>query len=134
MPRPLNIPTIDQRHTNTTRRTTRVERRSAGPWHYVGDSGGAISGIADPIAPDWLNGWDNVGGGYVFTRFRWLLGGGLELQLAADFGTAGTTMFTLPLGFYLPGDGLIPGSGHDSSGTYRPFHIDSDTGDVIDGV
>lgn len=115
MPRPLDIPTIDQRHNNTQRRTTRLERRSAGPWHEVGDT-------LDPLAATFLNGVTNSGGTWMTTRYRYLLGGGYEYVINVNPPAVGVVCFNLPNGYY-DTDGDTPVHGFDDQGASLSFKI-----------
>lgn len=117
---PLEPHTPQREIGSTRRRVDELERRAHGPWHVVGATGEPAFG---PTV--------SQSAGYVNTRFRKLLGGGSEIQVAVDGGAAGDLVFTLPDGYYLPAEGKIPLTGHDSSGTARAFYIDTSTGDVV---
>ena len=105
------------------RQLDQLTRRKHGPWHNVGDAGEPAFGLTVTQSA-----------GMVQTRFRRLLGGGSEIQIAVDGGADGDEVFTLPSNYFVHGEGNIPLSGHDSAGTYRPFYLDTDTGQIILGT
>lgn len=108
-------------------------QRAGGQWIYVGTVGlDGIDALLTAVSPPFQNGWANPGPPDVEARFRWKLGGGIDWEGMPVGGTAGTTIFTLPLGFYDPRVN-VPLSGHDASGLYRAFHIVGATGDLVDG-
>jgi hypothetical protein len=104
------------------RRLTRLERRGAGPWHYVGETG----------EPPFLNSWANTGGGWIPTRFRVLQGGGVEVHMNVTGGVLGDPVWTMPAGYFDP-DGDIPLHAFDESGNFVPGKIQSN-GDVVQTV
>lgn len=123
MPRPLDIPDSHKRVAQSERHIRRLERRGAGPWHYVG------SGAPEP---DFQSPWQNLGGGKMNLRFRFALGGGVELQGSVTGGALGTTVFTLPEPFR-PIGGEVRLSGNDDLGELVVWQILVD-GSVICGL
>ncbi len=58
----------------------------------------------------------------------------LEVILKVDGGTPGSTIITLPLGWYDWADNeQVPGNGQDTAGNFRAYYIDGVTGDIVDG-
>jgi hypothetical protein len=120
-------------------------------WHVVGTTVEATDGGTFQ-EPPFKNGWGNIGTPYSPTMFRLVVGApgnlygqpgnlekniqqSLEIVMAVTGGTPGTTIFTLPAGYYDWANGKrVPGHAHDSVGTYKPYYIDGSTGDVVDGV
>src|SRR5689334_15374859 len=84
------------------RRLDDLERRKHDRWHNVGDPDEPAFGLTVTQSA-----------GMVQTRFRRLLGGGLEIQIAVDGGADGDEVFTLPSNFFVHGENKIPLSGHD---------------------
>lgn len=58
----------------------------------------------------------------------------LEIVMAVDGGTAGTTIGTLPAGYYEWALGEnVPGNGQDAAGGFRAYYIDGTNGNIVDG-
>lgn len=121
MPRPLFISSDRQKIAGHRRELDRLRNRAAGIWIVVGDTD----------APAFENGWSSAGGGFQALRFRWLLGGGVELQGSVTGGTLGTTVFTLPVG-YRP-DNEIRALASDDTGATVVIRITA-AGAVILGI
>lgn len=107
-------------------RLRNLERRSAGPWVYVGTY--PTDADTRPESPAYQNGWGPEGGGAQRPRFRWLLGGGIEIQGCFTGGAYGTVAFTLPTG-YAPDDQTLFLAGTDAASNVIIFQIDP-SGDV----
>lgn len=111
------------------RHTDELFRRKHGPWHNAGGPG---QPVLDPdgvgITP--AAGYINEAG----VRFRRQLGGGTKTQIAVDGGAAGDTVLILESNWYVFGEGKIPLDGHDSTGAYRAFYIDTSNGHIVIGV
>lgn len=106
------------------RRIRRTERAMHGPWLYFG-------GSADDDPP-WENGWGAPGDPtLVSLRFRWLIGGGTEIQGSTSGGVYGTKCGTLPLDYRPDGEVRLPAS--DDAGGFIVFRILAD-GSVYVGV
>lgn len=118
-------------------RTRDLERTSSGIFIYVGSGlplpdGPDLSGNVN--APPFQNGWANQGGGKQALRFRWVVGGGIDLQGACSGGALTTVVFTLPNHpLYLPDDGEIPVIVSDNFGNPLVLRIQP-SGDVIAGL
>lgn len=100
--RPLYEETRDTRIAKIARDVERLKRRSAGRWIYVGTYPTDPSTTED--SPPFQNGFVNNGDGTStadqLTRFRWLLGGGVEIQINVTGGGIGLVIFTLPDGYW----------------------------------
>jgi len=95
-----------------------------GPWHKTGSAG----------EPTFAGTWSGL------VWFKLVVGPtghlqqSLELIVKVDGGTAGTTIITLPSGYYDWADGEnIPVNGQDTSGAFRACYIDGLKGDLVDG-
>ena len=100
-----------------SQRVTDVEAARHGPWIDVAGT--------HPDSPPFEGDWTGT------ARFRWLLGGGVEIEMKVA-GTAGTTVFTLPE--YLWPDietPWIPAA--DDLGNFQVYKVQTD-GQVIGGV
>lgn len=62
------------------------------PWHYVGD---ANTGLGTTFG----TGWANRGGGWMNLAFRLISPNLVEVRGGITVGTAGTVVFTLPVGY-----------------------------------
>ena len=100
--RPLYEQTHDTKIAGLRRDVERLKRRSASRWVYVGQYPDDPQTTSD--SPPWQDPWVNTGDGSIaadqLTRFRWLLGGGFEIQINATGGEPGTIMFTIPAGYW----------------------------------
>lgn len=120
--RPLYEKTDATRLAGLRRDVEHLRRRGAGRWIYVGtypvDPNTTIDSptFADP----WLNSGDADASTDELTRFRWLQGGGLEIQVNVTGGAEGTIIFTLPTSYWDGGKQTVPA---DNNGTYFPLTI-----------
>lgn len=121
---PLTPPSPERTTRGLARQVDELKRRACGPWVYPGAE-------TDPTY-GYQGTWVDISGRRR-TRYRWLLGGGVEIQLKATGGAPGSVVFQLRPGFYDP-DEDPDGSGHDLTGAYRAWHINGVTGEVTDGV
>lgn len=109
------------------RELDRLRARAHGRWVYVGGTW--------PGSPDFLAGsnMDPTAAipNPVPLRFRWLLGGGLEIQGDVTGVAPGDTVFVLPDQYRLDHD--VPVHSHDDAGVYVPCRLLA-TGEFIYGV
>lgn len=106
---PLGVPLYEQtpetRLAGHGREINRLRNRSAGRWIYVGTYPTDPDTTSD--SPPFQNGFLNNGDGTLtndqLTRFRWLLGGGIELQININGGGSGLVIFSLPSGYWFGG-------------------------------
>lgn len=126
---PLWPDTPESRSAGLARRIDELWKRSHGPWRNAG-AGGQPSldpgSVGITAAAGYING--------VGVRWRSQLGGGTLIEIAVDGGSAGDVVILLPAGNFLPGEGKIALPGHDSTGAYRAFYIDTSTGGIVIGV
>jgi hypothetical protein len=106
-----------------TRDIESLKRRAHGPWHNAGDPGEPVCLLSPD--PTYING--------VGFRFRRRLGGGCEIQIAVLDGIAGDTVGTLTAGYFLPGEGKIPLTGHNATVAVA-FYVDTSTGNIVVGI
>lgn len=125
MTRPLK-PATDRRAINdAVGRINSLERRTPGPWQYVGDpsfvpftngsNAAPTAGIPDPVP----------------LRIRWTLGAGLEIQGDVTGLSPGDEVCTFPADYSPEHDS--PVHGHDDTGNYVPCRLYSD-GRFVYGV
>lgn len=78
----------------TLERTRDLERLTHGPWVVVGSGEVLPDGL---VAPPYQGTWTAPTDATLQPlRFRWLRGGGIEIQGSTSGGVSGTTIFTLP--------------------------------------
>jgi hypothetical protein len=108
--RPLYEETRDTRIAKLRRDIERLKRRSAGRWIYVGNypTDPQTTSDSPPLQGVWVNSGDATDDTDQLTRFRWLLGGGLEIQLNVTGGGNGTIIFTLPNEYWEGGKQTVP--------------------------
>jgi hypothetical protein len=153
-------PTVEAVLADREQRLRRVERNLADPaeWVYVGNEGP----LADqPWAPDFQNGFFNVGGSRVPLRYRWLRPYDvdpppfvlddaaydpheLQVQGSVAGGASGLTIFTVVRPYWTP-DGVVTAqavhfdydrrlTAHDDDGALVVVTIQGATGDVVYGA
>lgn len=112
--------------TSVTRRTRNLEHRSCGPLHIWGDPD-------DPMAPTFINGWDQRGDPYQPLSWFLHLGGGPEILGSPTGGTLGSSCGVLPAIAVAHLTGKIPAHFVDDSGVPIGGWIQPD-GNVVVGV
>jgi hypothetical protein len=115
---PATRRSIPQTSGNHERRLYDVERARHGPWIAVGGT--------HPDSPPYLGDWS---GNF---RFRWLIGGGFEIDGVGP-GTLGTTAWKMPEYLWPDRDTpWIPCA--DSDGNFQVYMVLAVDGSVIIGV
>jgi hypothetical protein len=96
--RPLYEPTLETRFAIAHRDIEGLKRRGAGRWVYVGTypTDPNTIDISPPFQSGFVNNGDGTSAADQLTRFRWLLGGGVEIQINVTGGGVGLIIFSLP--------------------------------------
>jgi hypothetical protein len=96
--RPLYEQTHDTRIAGLRREVERLKRRSAGRWIVVGTYPTDPDTTEDspPLQNGFVNNGDGTSANDQLTRFRWVLGGGIEIQINVSGGGVGLVIFSLP--------------------------------------
>ena len=122
--RPLYEDTPHTRIAKLARDVDRLKRRRAGRWIYVGTYPGAPNTTQDspPFQNGFVNNGDATSATDELTRFRWLQGGGVEIQVnVAPGGSVGLVIFSLPDGYWDGGKQTYAAS--DIDGNFQPYTI-----------
>lgn len=126
--RPLYEPSHDTRIATAHRELQRLKRRGAGRWVYPGGvPAGDPGGVDGSGSYGWQNSWGDTGDGSSvadgLTRYRFLLGGGLELAINAAGGEIGTVMFSLLENYWFYGEGKQTFAAVDDNGDFACYTI-----------
>jgi len=100
--RPLYEETHDTRIAGARRSIRELKRRGAGRWITVGTYPTDPDTTSDspPLQSGFVNNGDGTSAADQLTRFRWLLGGGVEIQINVTGGGVGLIIFSLPAGYW----------------------------------